>query len=92
MNDRPARVEIKLVGADTCRRYQMMRELVLTEAARVGMSVEFIEETEAEGILKYRTPNLPLLFIGEEQVAAVNLPSRKTVLERLRMAARRQED
>jgi len=55
----------------------MMRELVLTEAARVGMSVEFIEETEAEGILKYRTLNLPLLFIGEEQVAAVNLPSQE---------------
>ncbi len=65
----------------------MMRELVLTEAARAGMSVELVEETEAEGILRYRTLNLPLLFIGEEQVAAVNLPSRKKVQEHLRACA-----
>ena len=72
-------LEVKLVGADTCRRYQLMREIVLDEAARASVAIELIEETEAEGILKYRTVNLPLLFIGGEKIAQGNPPSRKKV-------------
>lgn len=72
-------LEVKLVGADTCRRYKMMRELVLDEAARVGAQIELVEETEPEGILKYRTVNLPLLFIGGEKIAQGNPPSRRRV-------------
>lgn len=77
-------VQIKLVGADTCRRYQLMREIVLDEAARAGVPVQLVEETEAEGILEYRTVNLPMLFIGDEKVAQGNPPSRKQVQQHLR--------
>ncbi len=60
-----------------------MRELELTEAARGGVPVQLIEETEAEGVLKYHTLNLPLLFIGGEQIAAGNPPSREKVQNHL---------
>jgi hypothetical protein len=75
--------EVKLVGADTCRRYRRMRELVLDEAARAGIQVALREETEVDGILKYRTANLPLLFIDGRQVAQGNPPSRNIIREHL---------
>ena len=78
-------LEVKLVGAETCRRYQRMRALVLEEVRRSGQEIELIEETEAEGILKYRTVNLPMLFIGGEEIAQGNPPSRQKVRERLRL-------
>jgi hypothetical protein len=77
-------LQVKLVGADTCHRYQLMREIVLDEAARAGVPIQLVEETEAEGILKYRTVHLPLLFIGGEKVAQGNPPSRKKVRGYLR--------
>jgi Thioredoxin domain len=83
-------LEVKLVGADTCPRYRMMRTLVLDEARRTGVPIRLVEETEAAGILEYHTLHLPMLFIGGEQVAAGNPPSRKMVQERL--AQRREMD
>jgi len=77
-------LEVKLVGADTCHRYQLMRAIVLDEAQRASVPIQLVEETEAEGILKYRTVNLPMLFIGGEKVAQGNPPSRKKVQEHLR--------
>ncbi len=77
-------LEVKLVGVGTCRRYKRMRELVLEEAARAGVSIELIEESEVEGILKYQTVDLPLLFIGGERIAQVNPPPRKTLQQHLR--------
>jgi hypothetical protein len=77
-------LEVKLVGADTCHRYQWMREIVLEEAAHAKIEIELIEENEAEGILKYNTVHLPLLFIGGEKIAQGNPPARKTVQEILR--------
>ena len=41
---------MRLVGPKTCRRYKLMRELVLGEAARARVAIELIEESEAEGI------------------------------------------
>jgi hypothetical protein len=76
-------LEVRLADAETCRRYRLMRELVLTEAARTGVPVRLIEEPEAEGILKYHTLNLPLLFIGREQIAAGNPPPREKVQNHL---------
>ena len=76
-------MQVKLVGAETCHRYQLMREIVLDEAARASVPIQLVEETEAEGILKYRTVNLPLLFIGGEQIAQGNPPSRKKVQQHL---------
>jgi hypothetical protein len=77
-------LQVKLVGAETCRRYRLMREIVLDEAARAGVQIELVEETEAEGILKYRTVNLPMLFIGGEKIAQGNPPARKKVQDYLR--------
>ena len=69
-------VEILLVGGETCHRYQRMLEFVVNEAARLGIAIELKEENEVQGILKYNTVNLPLLFVGGEKIAQVNLPSR----------------
>ncbi len=77
-------LEVKLVGADTCHRYKLMRELVLAEAKQAGVPIKLVEETEAEGILKYQTVNLPLLFIGEEKIAQGNPPSRAKVQKYLK--------
>ena len=77
-------IQVKLVGPDTCNRYKLMRKMVLDEAAHAGVAIELVEETEAEGILKYRTVNMPMLFIGGEKIAQGNPPSRKKVQEHLR--------
>ena len=77
-------LEVKLVGADTCNRYKRMREIVLDEAARANVEIELVEENEAMGILKYRTVNLPLLFVGGQKIAQGNPPSRKKMQELLR--------
>ncbi len=77
-------LEVKLVGANTCRRYRHMRELVLDEAARTGIEIALVEETEIDAILKYRTVNLPLLFIDGEKMAQGIPPSRKQIQEHLR--------
>ena len=77
-------LEVKLVGADTCRRYKLMRELVLDEASGAGVPIRLVEKTEVEGILKYNTVNLPLLFIGGEKIAQGNPPSRATLQKYLR--------
>ncbi len=77
--ERDGRHLIVLVGADTCRRYKRMREIVTEEAAQLGVPIQLVEENEVEGILKYRTVNLPLLFIDEEQVAQGNPPKREVV-------------
>ncbi len=72
-------LEVKLVGADTSHRYQRMRELVLAEAKRAGVSIQLTEETEAMGILQYQTVNLPVLFIGGVKVAQGNPPTPEQV-------------
>ena len=77
-------LEVKLVGADTCNRYKRMRKFVLDEAARANVEIKLVEETEAEGILKYRTVNLPILFISGQKIAQGNLPSREKVHKVLR--------
>ncbi len=83
-------LEVRLIGPNTCHRYKTMRELVLDEAARARVAIELIEETEVEGILKYRTVNLPLLFIGGEKIAQGNPPSRQKVADFLRAGLRGQ--
>jgi len=77
-------LEIRLVGPNTCNRYKLMREIVLDEAARANIKIALVEENEATGILKYRTVNLPMLFIGGQKIAQGNPPSRKKVQEHLR--------
>ncbi len=79
-------LKVRLVGADTCRRYQLMREIVLDEAARANIEIALVEENEAIGILKYRTVNLPMLFIGGEKIAQGNPPSRRKAQQCLRVA------
>ena len=77
-------VKVILVGGETCHRYKLMREIVEEEAARLGVTIELIEENEVQGILKYNTVNLPLLFIGGEKIAQGNPPSRAQVEKCLR--------
>jgi hypothetical protein len=77
-------VEVILVGGETCHRYDQMREIVIEESARLGISIQLIEENEVQGILKYDTVNLPLLFIGGEKIAQVNPPSRSQLQRALR--------
>ncbi len=76
-------LEVKLIGPNTCNRYKLMREMVLDEAARAGVPIQLVEETETEGILKYRTVHMPMLFIGGEKIAQGNPPSRNKVLQHL---------
>jgi hypothetical protein len=59
-----------------------MRDRVLEEAAHSGIPIQLIEENEVQGILKYNTVNLPLLFVGEPKIAQGNPPSH----EQLRIA------
>ncbi len=82
-------IQVTLVGADTCHRYKLMREIVTEEAARLGVPIQLIEGTEVEGILKYKTVNLPLLYIGTEKIAQGNPPSRVKVQKHLNGAASR---
>ena len=77
-------LEVKLVGADTCNRYKLMRAMVLAEAARANVEIALVEENEATGILKYGTVHLPMLFIGGQKIAQGNPPSRKQVQACLR--------
>ncbi len=63
-----------------------MREIVTEEAARLGVPIQLVEETEVEGIMKYQTVNLPVLFIGGEKIAQGNPPARKKVRAYLRKA------
>ncbi len=77
-------LDVRLVGAETCRRYKLMREIVTEEAALLGIPIQLTEETEVEGILKYGTVNLPLLFIGSDKIAQGNAPSRDKVQKSLR--------
>lgn len=77
-------IEVVLVGGEMCHRYQRMREMVLEESARLGVSIQLIEENEVQGILKYNTLNLPLLFIGGVKIAQVNPPSRRQLQSVLR--------
>jgi hypothetical protein len=49
-SERPVSIEVKLVGADTCNRYKLMREIVLDEAARANVEIALVEENEATGI------------------------------------------
>ncbi len=77
-------IRVTLVGGETCHRYKLMREIVLEESARLGVPIQLIEENEVQGILKYNTVNLPLLFIGGEKVAQCNAPSRADVEKCLR--------
>ena len=76
-------LEVRLVGPNSCNRYKLMREMVLDEAARAGVPIQLVEETETEGILKYRTVHMPILFIGGEKIAQGNPPSRNKVLQHL---------
>ncbi len=77
-------LRVTLVGANTCHRYKLMREIVTEEASRLGVPIELIEETEVEGILKYQTVNLPLLLIGTQKIAQGNPPSRDKVQKYLK--------
>ncbi len=72
-------LEVKLVGANTCRRYRLMRKLVLEETARAGVEITLSEENEVDQILKYRTVNLPMLVIGDTRIAQGNPPSRQAL-------------
>jgi len=76
-------LQVRLVGPETCRRYKLMRELVLAEAARANVAIELVEESETEGILKYNTVNLPILFVGGEKIAQGNPPARDKVQKHL---------
>jgi hypothetical protein len=80
-------VEVILVGAETCHRYQRMREIVRGAAARLGIPVHLSEENEVQGILKYNTVNLPLLFIGGELIAQMNPPSQNRLETALRRSS-----
>ncbi len=77
-------LRVTLVGANTCHRYKLMREIVTEEASRLGVQIQLIEETEVEGILKYQTVNLPLLLIGTRKIAQGNPPSRDKVQKYLK--------
>jgi hypothetical protein len=81
-------VEVILVGSETCHRYQRMREMLLEESARLGLQIKLVEENEVQGILKYSTVNLPLLFIGGEMTAQVNPSSRARVQQYLSQSTR----
>lgn len=79
-------VTITLYGIPSCRRYQRMRELVIREAARLGVPIQLDEIGDTERLMQINPLSLPRLYIGRELIASQNPPQAQivgTALERV---------
>ncbi len=74
---------VKLYGTPLCRRYIKMRELVIAEAAKIGMAIQLEEIGDTESLSKINPLSLPRLYIGDQLVASQNPPNSKMVADAL---------
>ena len=80
-------IPIQLIGSPTCRRYQKMRDVVETEAARLGLAIALEEINDTPRLMRFDPLRLPQLHIGGELVARGNPPKTSDVGSRLQAAA-----
>ncbi len=74
---------VKLVGAPNCRRYQRMREGVVREAKRLGITIHMEEIGDTESLSKTNPLSLPRLYIGGELIASQNPPKTQDITRAL---------
>ncbi len=63
---------VTLYGTPDCRRYQKMRQLVVSEAARLNLQIQIDEYTETEQLEQFNPISLPRLYINGILVASQN--------------------
>jgi len=76
-------VAVTLYGTPSCRRYQKMREIVLSESDRLGITVWLEEIGDMDRLSKINPLSLPRLYIGDELVASQNPPKVQMVEQAL---------
>jgi len=76
-------IQVTLYGTPSCRRYQKMRELVLFESDRLGITVRLKEIGDTDQLSKINPLSLPRLYIGDELVASQNPPKVQIVEQAL---------
>ncbi len=75
---------ITLYGTPSCRRYQKMRDVILTEAQKLGAEIRFVEIGDTESLSKINPLSLPRLYIGDELLASQNPPRAEDVAQILK--------
>ena len=70
-------VSVQIIGSPECRRYQRMRQLILSEAARLNLHIQIDEVTQVEQLWQFNPISLPRLYINGTLVASQNPPSIK---------------
>lgn len=79
-------IPVQLLGAPTCRRYQKMREIALTEAAVLNLVIDLEEVNDTLRLMQFNPLSLPQLHIGGELAARGN-PPKPAEVRRLLQAA-----
>lgn len=74
---------VTLYGTPSCRRYQRMRDLILTEAQKLGVEIDLTEIGDTENLSKINPLSLPSLYVGDELVASQNLPRAQEIARAL---------
>jgi hypothetical protein len=72
-------VIVQIIGSPDCRRYQRMRQLVLSEAAHLNLHIQIDEVTQVEQLWQFNPISLPRLYINGQLVASQNPPSVKQI-------------
>jgi hypothetical protein len=72
-------IRVTLYGKPACRRYQRMRELVLTASEKTGIPIELKEIGDTESLSKINPLSLPCLHVGENLVAVQNPPGPQVI-------------
>lgn len=76
-------IPVKLFGTPACRRYQKMRDLVLTEAQKCGIEITLTEIGDTESLSKINPLSLPRLYVGGQLVASQNPPRAQEIARAL---------
>lgn len=74
---------VTLYGTPSCRRYQRMRDSVLTEAQKLGVEIHLTEIGDTESLSKINPLSLPRLYVGDELVASQNPPKAQEIAQAL---------
>jgi len=80
-------IAIQLIGATSCRRYQKMREVAVTEAERLNIPIRLEEIGDDARLAQYNPLSLPRLDIGGNLVASPNPPTPTVVAHHLQTHA-----
>lgn len=72
-------ITISLYGSPDCRRYQTMRQLVVSEAARLNLNIHIDEYCETEQLVQFNPISLPRLYINGTLAASQNPPNARQI-------------